>query len=486
MSYSNPLSKMQFWQLVVASLFALKILIFSAGYPLFNTTDEFPNFDTAIKHGRGYSYYDTTYTYDTLTLKIAHEVQSKNYLLGKYQNPDYIPLLSLQYNTKWEDYLNIFSKIKHQQAHSSPFYYATYGMIFYLLPDSWSSYAKVYTLRFLNSILAFLLAWFSMQVLQLVFVHELVGLAGGILLIGVPQSIYYFINIDILSALSAVWCFYAALQFTLKSNWLWAILLGVASAFAILVKASALVAVSTSFLLVLLYLKPTTLTKLKLIGLSVFSCLALLIPSFIYRTHAGVGLFATKSKIEVLTWKEKAIGDYFPHVLSSLGGLREYFSQTWKTWWIGESLWNGAPIYDDSWKVYFAIVMAIFLIAFLLITILNRREHSIRQMMRYTSLLCVFGYFLLFAYLSVKYDFGDCVYPSKYFPVFVSGRLLLGMLIPFLFILTDTIATLFKKTSWVVLVVALTIGVVHLTIEIVEVNAVFSDSKNYYHQVLGL
>ena len=44
----------------------------------------------------------------------------------EFQNPDFLDLLSLQYNTKWEDYLSIFSKITHQQAHSSPFYYATY------------------------------------------------------------------------------------------------------------------------------------------------------------------------------------------------------------------------------------------------------------------------------------------------------------------------------------------------------------------------
>ncbi|MAX79164.1 MAG: hypothetical protein CL843_03195 [Crocinitomicaceae bacterium] len=472
------------WPIALAFLFALKVLIFSAGYPLFNTTDEFPNFDTALKQGRGYSYYDTTFTYDTLTLKISHEVQSKNYLLGEFQNPDFLDLLSLQYNTKWEDYLSIFSKITHQQAHSSPFYYATYGAIFYALPESWSPFAKVYTLRFLNSIFAFFLLWLIVKSLLIIFQNLWIGIAGGILLISIPQSIYYFINIDILSALTTAWCFYLTLKLIHRQTWLLVLAFGAISAFAVIIKASALIAVATCFMLILFSLKASSIVmKLKIMGAAFFSFILLLIPPFMHRLNAGVGLFATQRKIEILTWKEKAIEDYFPHILGTVSGINEFFMHSWKSWWSGESLWHGAPAYNDVWKVYFSIISLLFLAAFLSITWMNRKDRDLRQNMRYTSWTCILGYFLLFAYLSVKYDFGDCVYPSNFFPIFVSGRLMLGMLFPFIFLCIDTFTVFFKKPKKV-LTYMLVFGVLHFAIELSVTGDVFSDNKNYFHQVL--
>jgi hypothetical protein len=48
--------------------------------------------------------------------------------------------------------------------------------------------------------------------------------------------------------------------------------------------------------------------------------------------------------------------------------------------------------------------------------------------------LCCIAMLAFFALLSVKYDFQDCFYPSREHPFFVSGRLMLGMLIPFLLV----------------------------------------------------
>ena len=258
MMVNIPLHKNSACIVVLALTFAIKVLIFSAGYPLFNTVDEFPNFDTALKQGRGYTYFDKTYTYDTLTLAISHKVQSKNYLLGEHQNPIFIPHLNLQYNTTWNTYLNLYSGIQHHQSYSSPFYYATYGAIFYALPESWSPFAKVYTLRFLNSIFAFFLLWLIVKSLLIIFQNLWIGIAGGILLISIPQSIYYFINIDILSALTTAWCFYLTLKLIHRLTWLLVLAFGAISAFAVIIKASALIAVATCFMLILFSLKASS------------------------------------------------------------------------------------------------------------------------------------------------------------------------------------------------------------------------------------
>jgi hypothetical protein len=43
---------------------------------------------------------------------------------------------------------------------------------------------------------------------------------------------------------------------------------------------------------------------------------------------------------------------------------------------------------------------------------------------------CLSGVAFL-AWLSIQFDFGNCIYPSRTFPYFTSGRLIAGSLIPF-------------------------------------------------------
>jgi hypothetical protein len=45
----------------------------------------------------------------------------------------------------------------------------------------------------------------------------------------------------------------------------------------------------------------------------------------------------------------------------------------------------------------------------------------------------------------VKYDFQNCFYPSRAHPFFVSGRLMLGMLVPFLLLFACGLDRLMKN-----------------------------------------
>lgn len=455
----------------------------SAAYPFFGTSDELPNFDTALKWARGYNYHDTTFVYDTLTLEMAHEVQSDQYLIGELQNPSFMPIINLQYRTPKDVFVDVFAKIEHQQSHSSPIYYLPVGTIFHSLPNSWSPYAKLYTLRFCNVIIAFFLAFFLLKTLALFYADIRIIAAAGLLFAAIPQSIYYFINIDILSALTSVVTFYFALLLIQQQKLKWAVLLGLLAAIAVLVKASALVASFCAFLMVLLAFLSFNRKKWITILASVIAFCVGLVPTLMMRKMAGVGYFATRYKLEILTWTEKEWSDYLPHVLFTKSGVSVFFNKTWSSWWLGENLWNGGPMYSDKVGTVFAAITLVFLVVFLVNTIQKRKERSLLQLLRYITWLTISGYFVLFAYLSIKHDFGICVYPSSFFPVFVSGRLMLGMLFPFVFLLVDSLHFLLRK-SQNVLIFSVLAWLALLLFELYFTHEVFFDQKNFFHAIL--
>ena len=58
---------------------------------------------------------------------------------------------------------------------------------------------------------------------------------------------------------------------------------------------------------------------------------------------------------------------------------------------------------------------------------------------------CLAAALAFFALLSVEYDFQDCFYPSREHPFFVSGRLMLGLLVPFLILFACGLDRLLKN-----------------------------------------
>jgi hypothetical protein len=96
--------------------------------------------------------------------------------------------------------------------------------------------------------------------------------------------------------------------------------------------------------------------------------------------------------------------------------------------------------------------------------------------------LCVAAALAFFALLSVKYDFQDCFYPSRAQPFFVSGRLMLGMLIPFLLLFAcglDRLMHLFENaTKFLVLFALLAFMIAS---EIALDGPIFSNEYNWFH-----
>jgi hypothetical protein len=84
------------------------------------------------------------------------------------------------------------------------------------------------------------------------------------------------------------------------------------------------------------------------------------------------------------------------------------------------------------------------------------------------------------ALLSIQFDFGNCINPSRAHPYFTSGRLLTGALIPFAVVYVYGISLLCGRISTGLPVVALV--VMFMTVSEIWVNRlVFVSEHNWFH-----
>ena len=95
----------------------------------------------------------------------------------------------------------------------------------------------------------------------------------------------------------------------------------------------------------------------------------------------------------------------------------------------------------------------------------------------------LFSGVLLLAALSTMFDFHDCVYPSRQFPYFISGRLISGILVPFLFLYMEGFNEMLKKIKRenFFLPLAMGAGLWMLGSEIWVYWPVFRSPYNFFH-----
>src|SRR5262249_2545363 len=98
------------------------------------------------------------------------------------------------------------------------------------------------------------------------------------------------------------------------------------------------------------------------------------------------------------------------------------------------------------------------------------------------GLACFAALVAFLAVSSLAFDFGDCVYPSRENPYFVSGRLIAGALIPFLAVGRDGVDVGLAGIGWggvrlgVVIAIALLVAIWELRVDAVA----FASRYNAY------
>jgi len=447
--------------LLLCLLAAVHVFIFSAAFPFFNVVDEQVHFDLAVRYSQG-----------DLPRSLTPPGAEALPFIAIYGTPEYLWPPSTQPGGRiapppWTLPMDVIAqnlvakedlwtaKVKNHEAASPPLYYAAAG--------AWWRLGKIlgldggrllYWLRFLNIPLVVALVWLGWIAARKFFSeNSFVRIAVPALIAFMPQTTFYAINNDILSPLTFGIAFVLLLQFWEAENLppRIAAAIGLALAATFLTKMSNLPLLAAAGIFI----------ALKIFRLAQSGKLLASVPSLaILSTCAGLPMAAwmtwckinfgdftgSNLKIQFLGWTNKPFAEWFHHPIFTAPGFWYFLKGNLATFWQGELLWQRQPLAIPAVdSVYVVLTLGAF--AFTLAALLRRSSPFStpqRAAVRF-SFMCLASAFAFFALLSVKYDFQDCFYPSREHPFFVSGRLMLGMLVPFLVLFACGLDRLMKN-----------------------------------------
>jgi hypothetical protein len=268
-----------------------------------------------------------------------------------------------------------------------------------------------------------------------------------------PQTTFYAINNDIFSPLAFGLVFVLLLKLWDAENLSprLAAALGLALAATFLTKISNLPLLAVAGIFIALKIWRLALDKnsrptfLALASL----CLCAGLPMAAWMTWCKINFgdfTGSVLKIQFLGWTHRPFAEWLHHPIFTAQGFWYFLKGNLSSLWQGEILWQRKPLAIPAVNaVYLGLTLVTLVIAFA--TWLRRSSpFSTRQRTAIGfGFLCLTAAFAFFALLSVKYDFQDCFYPSREHPFFVSGRLMLGMLIPFLILFVCGLDRLMKN-----------------------------------------
>jgi hypothetical protein len=151
---------------------------------------------------------------------------------------------------------------------------------------------------------------------------------------------------------------------------------------------------------------------------------------FVWNKHHFGDLTATKSKIDLLGWTPKPFSDWCSHPIFTLTGAKDFWSELMASFWRGEFIWHGQRM-ATWWSDAFYWSISTIVLAIAVATLVVRRRSEPSRAVLWFALLSFAALIAFLVLLSVRFDFGQCPYPSREHPYFTSGRLLNAAAVPF-------------------------------------------------------
>jgi hypothetical protein len=484
--------------LLLGLLAAIHVFVFSAAFPFFNDVDEQLHLDLVVRYSQA----------DIPRALTPPALESLRYI-ALFATPEYLwppqtfpggridpppwtlPMkdvrdVLLGREKIWKD------KVKNDEASQPPLYYSVAGTWWRLCSlAGFQGGDLLYTLRFFNILPVIALLWLGWRAARRVFPeNDFIHIVVPAFIAFMPQTTFYSINNDVLAPVLFGIVFILLLKFWEAEvpDTRLAFGLGLALAGTFLTKISNLPLLVVAGIFI--GCKTRKLSRQDRLSAAfpslVTTVISATLPMVAWMAWCKMNFgdfTGSILKIQFLGWTNKPFAQWFHHPIFTLKGLWIFVSGNLSTFWQGELLWQRKPLSIPGVdRFYVLLTLGLFFIA--LIALLNRRSalsHQQRVAMVF-GFACLLAMFAFFALLSVKYDFQDCFYPSREHPFFTSGRLMLGMLIPFLLLFTLGLDRLLGKTSesvkYTVLVVLL---LFMLGSEITVDWRIFPNVYNWYH-----
>jgi Predicted membrane protein (DUF2142) len=484
--------------LLLCAIAAIRVFIFSAAFPFFNNVDEQAHLDLVMKYAR-----------DELPHDLGHySSESANYI-SLYGTPEYFTPPQ-QFKTNDFPAPNWTLPAEHRENvvnRTSAWWQANENHesgeppLYYTLAALWLNLGRVfgvtngwllYWVRFLNVFVAATLVWVGFITAKAVFPDRLfMRLSVPLLLAIWPQTTFYSIHSDLLSPL----CFGIAFIGLIKllgagrPSLPLAIWTGLALAATCLTKTTNVALLFVAGIVLIFKIRnPSERRPLRPILAStgaLIGCATVPIALwFAWNVHTFGDLTATASKLDFLGWTRKPLSNWWPHPIFTLHGLKEFWPELMASFWRGEFIWHGTRLASQATDAFYWIssTLTIAVAAISLFPRLTKLTAFQRE-----SLWLAFSSFavlvLFVAILSIAFDFGLCVYPSREHPYFTSGRLLNGAAVPFFVLYCQALDYVFSwiPRLWPRIILFGGIGLFIVVSQFVINRPAFASRYNFFH-----
>jgi len=485
---------------------AFRVFTFSAALPFFSTIDEDLHFDLITQ----YSHAQVPQRFDRLkeeTLNWIIPYASPEFLFPPEHFPDGrfpVPLWKEPWSkvepeiastrAAWTSEINF-------ESSQPPLYYAFAGLWWWIGKHiGLAGIEALYWIRFLNAAVMAIVVWLGYVTARAIAPGRFELCIGVPLLLAfIPQNVFYAMNNDVLSPVCFGVLFLCVLQWLRidQPSLLLAAVTGVAIACTYLTKMSnvPLIVISVAVILVRLAAIAWRSPRIGLFAIAALVlCAAVPIGSWTVwmKTHFG-DFTGSSAKIAFLDWTRKPFPEWWQHPIFTPRGFWVFWSDLIARFWRGEVEWHGKQF---DWQIadpLYAVSSLIFIAAAVLGL---RKQFALSAFQRQAiavAILIVAAGIAFLGLLSIQFDFGSCVNPSRSHPYFTSGRLLSGALIPFALSYVYGIScscrlatSRFRHTRWIAtassLVVLGAIVVFSQASEVLIIHPVFASDHNWFHR----
>jgi hypothetical protein len=485
---------------------AFRVFIFSAAFPFFSNVDEDLHFDLITQ----YSHYHIPTRFDRLkeeTLNWIVPYASPEFLFPPERYPDGkfpAPLWKQPWSQVEPEILSTraaWSTEINFESSQPPLYYVVAGLWWHIGQQiGLSGIEALYWLRFLNVLLMAIVVWLAYVAARMILPDRFDLHIGVPLLVAfIPQNVFYAMNNDALSPLCFGVLFLCVLQWlrTQAPGLLLAAATGVSIACTYLTKLSnlPLIVIAVAVVLARLFAINRQKPGAGLIALAAL-VLCAIIPISIWMAWLKLqfGDFTgSAAKIAFLDWTRKPFGDWWQHRIFNPAGLWTFWSDLMARFWRGEIEWHGAQL---NWPIADPL-FAVSSLAFITAAVFGlTKPFGLSRFQRTAIAVAILTFtagVVFLGLLSIQFDFGSCVNPSRSHPYFTSGRLLSGALIPFALSYVFGISCLcrmgssrFRQAHWSdAASTFVVLGVIILfsqASEISNTRSVFASEHNWFHR----
>ena len=480
---------------------ALRILVFSAAFPLFNNVDERVHLMSIQMYAQGHLPGKDLPRMDPALARAYLAYWSPEY--GRTQedldrNGINAPVWQLSDQAKDLAYTQAIYAQKLEEWLRRPNFEAQAPPLYYVVAAAWyklgtafgiRDWALLYWLRFLNAILYGLFVWLAYRFVCTVYPERsFLSLAVPGLLAVFPLDVFFGMNRDVISPLlCAAALLLMANALTTKTTQYQPLLLAsflVGLSFLVEVSNFVLYGALAATLWIWLH-RSSAVSRQKIRVVSASAAAASLFPSlWMLRNYVVIGdLTAGRAKMNVLGWTVNSLAEVLHHPLFSPHGLSYFLVQLTENFWHGEYGWHGMRMRSASVDWFYVISSAFMILIFAVDFV--RRRRTLPELQRWAgsqALFLVASSVLFLAALSVAFDYHNHGYPSRLYPYFVSGRIICGVLLPFVLIYASGLELVANRIQkWVPPVAVLACLMLFITISDIRVRAtVFSSPYNFF------